>query len=104
MVLNDPENINKIANLLNIPINTVEYIGCWSKNTVTFRVGLTEQNGSWISGVGLTVTHDFKIHSVERIYLIKSNWWKKYPTKRVKLPIYQAYSEFINNPKNFTNQ
>lgn len=63
----DNTTFEKVGRLLNIPCNTVEYCGVWFKNTTSFFVGMTDEQGNKISGIQLHVTEEFQIFKVQRI-------------------------------------
>jgi len=73
-----------------MPSNTVQYLGVYYKNTVSFFVGVTDANGNKISGVQIHATEDFKIFKIERVFgfgiaNVKGYLHKQY---RWKLPIH----------------
>jgi hypothetical protein len=85
----DSQTFEKVLGLFpNMPYSHVIYCGCWSKDTVSFTVGVQDNKGNMTAGIYVTVTHDFKIVKVERLHTIWGRNTRKYPTVKVKIPIH----------------
>ena len=85
----DNETYNKVLALFpNMPYTAVTYCGCWSKNTVSFTVGIQDQYHNTIAGVYVTITQEFKIVRIERLYTTWGRHTRKQPTMKVKIPLH----------------
>jgi hypothetical protein len=84
MVLDD-ECSERVAKLVTIPVDTVEYNGAWN-GVICFCVGVRDEYKNWLSGCALYVSQDFKIVRVERIRIIETTGLRKMPTQRRTIP------------------
>lgn len=86
MVL-DNQTFERVANLLTIPKNSVEYFGAYG-STVDFFVGNKTTDRDYVSGVIIRVTQDFKISEIRRVVITEGRFTRNYPVRRRTLPIY----------------
>ena len=85
----DNETFSKVLGLFpNMPYTDVTYCGCWSKDTVAFTVGVQDQYHNTIAGVYITITQDFKLVRVERLFSTFGRYTRKQPLQKVKIPLH----------------
>lgn len=85
----DNNTANKVANLLKIPINTVEYNGSFG-SLINFFVGVKDSNQNWKSGVSISINESFEIKKIERIKITQGRFTRNYPIRKFILPIYST--------------
>jgi hypothetical protein len=90
------QTFGRVAALVTLPSTTVQYNGVWPDGSVCFLVGSTNDFDSWIYGIALYVTQDFKIKKVERIRTIQSTGQRKRPIEWVTVPIYAEPKVKVN--------
>ena len=88
MILNN-DTVTKVASLLKIPVNTVEYNGSYGSN-VNFLIGVKNSTNDWQSGVCISVNENFEIKQVERIKITQGRFTRNYPIRKFILPIYST--------------
>lgn len=85
----DNETFSKVLGLFpNMPYTDADYCGCWSDKTVSFTVGVQDQYHNTIAGVYVTITQDFKIVKVERLYTTVGRYTRKQPLRKFKIPLH----------------
>ena len=99
MILND-ETYKKVARLVTIPLNTIEYNGSYG-DCVLFLVGVKE-NYDWKSGVALYVTEEFKLSKCERIRVSSGRFTRNYPVRTTTIPlVHKDNYSFVEQAKEY---